>query len=109
MIEINAVLDKNGTLKACSACGHAGAGSKGTDIVCSAVSVLLRTAVCVLSDRKGISIRYDAPKPGFLKLEADYTAEGKNFLDAVGIFLIEGLKSVAQEYPLYCKFNLLQN
>ena len=106
MVTIEAVLDKSGTLRACTASGHAGVGRRGTDIVCAAISVLMRTAVSALSGRKGISIRYDAPEPGLLNLEADYTAEGKDFLNAAGVFLAEGLSSVAQEYPEHCKFTV---
>jgi len=103
MIEINAVLEDDGTLRECKAEGHAGAGKAGYDIVCAAVSVLMRTALNVLSERKGITIRGGAPERGQLWLEADYEAEGKDFLFAAGVFLIDGLKSVAQEFPKNCK------
>jgi uncharacterized protein YsxB (DUF464 family) len=106
MVEIAAVLDENGVLKTCTASGHAGAGRKGYAIVCAAVSVLMRTAVRVLSGRKGITIRCDAPEPGFLSLEAGYTGEGREFLSAVGVFLTEGLASVAEEYPDNCKLTI---
>ena len=109
MIEIEAVLDENGILRSCRAAGHSGAGKTGTDIVCAAVSVLMRTAVRSLTGRKGITIRCDAPEPGFLNLEADYTEEGRDFLFAVGIYLTEGLASVAEEYPQNCKFSLRRN
>ena len=102
MIAIEAVLDECGILRSCTASGHAGAGKTGTDIVCAAVSVLMRTAARTLSNRKGITIRCDAPDPGFLNLEAVYTAEGKDFLFAAGEFLIEGLGSVAGEFPQNC-------
>lgn len=104
MIVIDALVDKGGVLRACKATGHAGAGKTGTDIVCAAVSVLLRTAIRTLSNRKGINIRSGAPEPGLLWLEADYTVEGKEFLSAVGTFLTEGLASLAGEFPEYCKF-----
>ena len=106
MIKIEAVLEEDGTLRACKAIGHAGAGKAGTDIVCAAVSVLMRTALITLSGRKGIEIRYDAPAPGQMRLETDYEAEGKDFLFAAGVFLIEGLKSVAQEYPQNCEIKI---
>jgi uncharacterized protein YsxB (DUF464 family) len=106
LIEIEAVLDESGTLRSCKASGHAGAGRTGYDIVCAAVSVLMRTAVRALSNRKGISIRCYAPEPGFLSVEADYTAEGKDFLFAAGVFLSEGLASVAEEYPQYCRLTV---
>ena len=106
MVEIEAVLESDGTLRACRASGHAGAGKAGTDIVCAAISVLMRTALSVLSNRKGITVRGGAPEKGSLWLEADYDADGRDFLSAAGVFLIEGLKSVAQEYPKNCKLTV---
>jgi hypothetical protein len=66
----------------------------------------MRTAVRALSGREGINIRCDAPERGFLSMEADYTAEGKDFLFAAGVFLSEGLASVAEEYPQYCSLTI---
>jgi uncharacterized protein YsxB (DUF464 family) len=109
VIEIEAVLDDDGVIKACKAEGHAGAGKAGTDIVCAAVSVLMRTALSALSGRKGITVRGGAPEPGRMWLEADYDADGKDFLFAAGVFLVEGLKSVAQEFPQNCKLNVRRN
>ena len=108
MIEIEAVLDEDGVLRSCKASGHARAGRTGNDLVCAAVSVLLRAAANSLFEREGITLRYDEPKKkeGFLNLEADYTAEGKDFLFAVGVFLIEGIASVAEEYPQNCKLTI---
>jgi uncharacterized protein YsxB (DUF464 family) len=106
VIEIEAVLEQDGTLRACKATGHAGAGKTGSDVVCAAVSVLMRTACGTLSGRKGITIRYDAPEKGALWLETDYDADGKDFLFAAGAFLIEGLKSLAQEFPQNCRMNI---
>ena len=106
MVEIEAVRDEHGVLRSCKASGHAGAERTGSDIVCAAVSVLMRTAVRTLSEKSGITIRCNAPEPGFLKLEADYTAEGMDFLFAAGEFLIEGLASVAEEHPQHCKLTV---
>ena len=106
MIEIEAVLDADGTLKACKASGHSGVGKAGTDIVCAAVSVLMKTAFIVLSGRNGITVRGGAPEPGQMWLETEYNADGKAFLSAAGVFLIEGLKSVAQEFPQNCNINI---
>jgi len=66
----------------------------------------MRTAVRALSDRKGITVRYEAPEPGFLLLEADYRAEGRDFLAAAGVFLTEGIASVAEEYPQNCRLTI---
>ena len=106
MIEIEAVVEEDGTLRACYASGHAGAGKAGSDIVCAAVSVLIRTAFSVLSGRKGITLSGEAPEKGQMRLEAGYTAEGKDFLFAAGQFLINGLSSVAKEFPENCRLNI---
>ncbi|MDR0585281.1 MAG: ribosomal-processing cysteine protease Prp [Treponema sp.] len=106
MIEIEVVVDQEGVLRDCRVLGHAGAGKAGADIVCAAVSVLMRSALKALSGRKGIRVRGGAPEPGFLWMEADYTAEGREFLSAAGVFLTEGLGSVAEEFPDYCRLNI---
>ena len=103
MVQAELVLDEAGLLKSCRVSGHAGAGKRGNDIVCAAVSVLTRTIVHVLSGRKGITIRGDVPEQGIFWIEAEYTSDGKDFLLAAGTFLIEGLLSVSAEFPDFCK------
>jgi hypothetical protein len=66
----------------------------------------MRTAVRALSNRKGIVVRWEAPEPGLLSLEADYVAEGREFLFAIGVFLVEGLVSIADEYPKHCRLTI---
>jgi uncharacterized protein YsxB (DUF464 family) len=100
LIETKLVLDEAGLLKVCTMKGH------GSDVVCAAVSVLIRTALRVLADKPGIIIRGAAPERGALWMEADYTPEGRDFLSAAGFFLTEGLKSVAEDYPGHCKMNI---
>jgi len=103
LVEIEAVLDEEGVLRACRASGHALSGVAGADIVCAAISVLLRTILNTLSNREGIKVRSGAPEKGKLWLEADYEEAGKGFLYASGEFLINGVASVAKEYPQNCK------
>jgi uncharacterized protein YsxB (DUF464 family) len=106
LVSIDAVLDGAGILASCRVHGHAGAGKRGGDIVCAAVSVLLRAACRTLSGRKGITVRGEAPERGVLWIEADYTAEGRDFLFAAGAYLLEGLSSVAEEYPNHCTLSI---
>jgi uncharacterized protein YsxB (DUF464 family) len=106
MIRIEAAVDGAGLLRSCRVHGHAGAGPRGGDIVCAAVSVLTRTALGVLSRREGITVRGEAPERGSISMEIDYAGNGKEFLSGVGAFLLEGLQSVAGEYPDYCVMNV---
>jgi uncharacterized protein YsxB (DUF464 family) len=102
MIQADLVLE-NGLLKSCWIQGHAGAGPKGADIVCAAVSVLARAAVLALSGREGIRITHESPEPGEFRLEIlSATGENKEFLAGVGTFFKEGLLSVSKEYPDFC-------
>jgi hypothetical protein len=39
-------------------------------------------------------------------MEADYTEEGREFLAAAGAFLIEGLMSVSEDFPDYCRIDI---
>ena len=66
----------------------------------------MRTAVRALSGREGITVRCDAPEPGFFFLEANCAAAGREFLFAAGVFLLEGLASVAEEYPENCSLSI---
>ena len=100
------VLDEAGLLRSCRVSGHAGAGKRGNDMVCAAVSVLTRTLVRVLAGRQGITIRGSIPEQGNFWMEAEYTPEGREFLAAAGAFLTEGLLSVSAEFPDHCKVTI---
>jgi uncharacterized protein YsxB (DUF464 family) len=108
MIRVAVALDEAGLLKFCQVSGHAGAGKRGSDIVCAAVSVLTRTTIRVLSGRKDITVRGSIPEQGNFSMEAEYTPEGREFLAAAGAFLIEGLLSVSAEFPENCKVNIVR-
>ena len=103
VITIAVVLDELGLLKSCDVRGHAGAGKRGNDIVCAAVSILIRTAYSVLSNREGIAARSEAKRRGKFTLETEaQNKTGRDFLAAAGAFLTEGFGSLAGEYPEHC-------
>ena len=106
MIQVELVLDEAGLLRSCHVQGHAGVGKKGGDIVCAAVSVLTRTIIRVLSGRKDITIRGSIPEQGSFYMEAEYAPEGRDYLAGAGAFLVEGLLSVAAEFPDNCKVTI---
>jgi uncharacterized protein YsxB (DUF464 family) len=102
VISIEISVDSGGLVRSCHAAGHAGAGPAGGDIVCAAVSVLVRTFVRVISPHPGITAQFSAPMRGEFEFSADYTEEGESFLYCAGLFLLEGFKSLAEEYPKSC-------
>jgi uncharacterized protein YsxB (DUF464 family) len=107
MINISVVLDESGLLKSCDIRGHGEAGKRGSDIVCAAVSVLARTALSTLSGREGIAVKSEATRRGELTLETEaFTKAGWDFLAGAGAFLVEGLASVAGEYPKNCSMTV---
>jgi uncharacterized protein YsxB (DUF464 family) len=106
MIAVDVVVDEAGSLISCHVEGHAGAGPLGGDVVCAAVSILMRTALKTLSGAEGVSVRGDAPARGVLWMEADCAPEGARFLAASTAFLSEGLRSIAEDYPDHCNVRI---
>ena len=106
MITVDMVVDKAGLLKSCRVSGHAGAGKRGSDIVCAAVSVLSRTLIRALAGRQGITIRGSIPEQGNFSVQVEHTQEGRDFLAGVGAFFTEGVLSVSAEFPDYCKVTI---
>ncbi|MCX7655866.1 MAG: ribosomal-processing cysteine protease Prp [Treponemataceae bacterium] len=103
MVSVTVVLDSAGLLRHCQVKGHAGSGQLGKDVVCAAVSVLSRTALRVLVDRAGLFVQGDAPERGDLWFSVELREQGdRPFLEALTTFLLEGFRSVSQEYPAYC-------
>ncbi len=102
MITVLFKRSKSGVICSCSAEGHAGYSKKGYDIVCSAVTVLLKTTVQVLSNTFGIELKTDRLKPGSLSFEV-FLKESNPILEAkleyAGDFLETGLESVRKEFP----------
>ena len=92
----------------CKAAGHAGFASKGSDIVCAAETILLRTAMRVLEE-SGMCFSANETKRGFLEFMAsvpsgsavDSESALVERLFCVADFLATGLKSLEVEYPLH--------
>jgi uncharacterized protein YsxB (DUF464 family) len=92
-------LDRSSLLRSLSVSGHAECGTAGNDVVCAAVTVLVRTAWVVLAGKPHITVDFFAPVPGELYLDVEYKREGEPYLSAVQDFLLEGLQSLAGEFP----------
>ena len=103
MIQVLLELDERGCLLSFEASGHASCGPKGHDIVCAAVTVLLRTTVQALD-----SVRFEtaAERRGFLTFRVmGYDEEQTERLRYAADFLWLGIASLQEEYPqaVQCK------
>ncbi|MCR4627899.1 MAG: ribosomal-processing cysteine protease Prp [Treponema sp.] len=102
MTSIHLVCRPNGVLKSCRAEGHSGYGKKGTDIVCSAISILVRTALQTLEDLEGVCIESDLTTRGIV----DFCVKQTEFSETINAelafaqkFLENGFSSLVSEYP----------
>jgi uncharacterized protein YsxB (DUF464 family) len=106
MIRLEAELDGAGVVVGYRAGGHAGSGPKGADIVCAAVSALSRAMLGALQGKEGVRVRADAHERGQFSLDVGYEDAARLFLEGAGAVLLEGLGSVAEEYPECCKLTI---
>jgi uncharacterized protein YsxB (DUF464 family) len=107
MIRVHLLRHPDGGLCSVSAEGHALYDTAGKDIVCAAVTILLRTVVETLSRTEGIAVRMDAARRGRLDFRAEAKApvnspealEVEGLLMYAGFFLETGISSLAAEFP----------
>ena len=98
MTAVRVTLGAGGELLAAEASGHAGTGKKGADVVCAAVTVLLRTTLSVMAS--AVKVDADTAGPGTLSFRvATYEEAEKPLLRYAGTFLLEGIGSLEREYP----------
>lgn len=100
MINIKLDLLKDGSFVECEAKGHALFASGGFDIVCAAVTSILRTTAAVLASYEGVSLFVDAPCRGDLVFRVvEACSCNKEKLIFAADFLQKGLAMIASEYP----------
>ena len=99
---IRASLDfaSGGILASCQVCGHAVGKAPGENVLCAAVSVLLRTAARTLEQHPDIAISGEASEPGnfWFKIES-WPPEQKGWLKGLSDFLVTGFRDLKEEYP----------
>lgn len=103
MIRIRLISKDADEFSAFESAGHAGSAEYGKDIVCAAVTALLKTAVLTLkaAESKGLlRVKIDAERAGFLsaKIEESDKKNGER-LRCLFEFLTIGLLSIEAEYP----------
>lgn len=103
MTEVLLVCNPDGVVKQVIASGHAGFAKKGYDIVCSAITILLRTSIEVLENTESIKLKTDMAFRGNLafSVEAGTGPEIKARLKCTADFIRTGIKSLEEEYPSY--------
>ncbi len=105
MVSVTLTCGKNGVLKKCKANGHADFSKKGTDIVCSAVTILLRTAMQLLSHMENVNLTADASSRGKICFSVEQeevkteSPEMEIRLQCIADFLKNGIASIQKEYP----------
>jgi len=111
LISVAVTLGADENLVSVEASGHAGKEKRGSDIVCAAVTVLLRTTAGVLTGSgSGSSLAADVKTAGRGSLSVRVTAfTGADIplLRYAAAFLLEGLGSLAGEYPDAVEMNVL--
>ncbi len=109
MIHVKLIRNNDGSQLECVAKGHAGFAEKGKDIVCAAVTCLLRTTSETLSKENFLEVIFEAPERGYIRLIARKAAgvmEHSNILDYAGNFLVTGFKRLQTEFPEYVLLEL---
>lgn len=100
MIRIFVEVDRQGCLRRYTATGHAGAGGRGEDLTCAAVTALLRTAARLLYRQKDLGVRGAAPEAGQMEVKiSGVPASCRMWLQGITDFLISGIRDVQEERP----------
>jgi uncharacterized protein YsxB (DUF464 family) len=87
-------------LKSLSIQGHAETEKKGNDLLCAALSVLVRTALHALTKEKRLALKGDIEKVGLLELTIfSYTDNISDWLKGITDFLMTGLFDLMLEFP----------
>jgi uncharacterized protein len=109
VIEIKIETDKYKVLKSLIVKGHSNFDIYGKDLVCASVSILVYSFYLSLIDLPLVTIDYKDEENDFKieikKLNENLIGELRGFT----IFLVKGLKSLAQNFKENIKLNLLEN
>ncbi len=103
MVKIRIVSDKEGLFSSLEASGHAGKSENGSDLVCAAITVLLKTAVLSLTSAqeksKSLQITVRAEEKGELFLKVEKFSEADFYrLKYLLEFLTIGLVAIEAEH-----------
>jgi len=107
VIRLSVRLQADGCLRSFAASGHAGAGAKGSDIVCAAVTTLLRTAGRLLAAQPDLSVDGGSPAEGQMRLRLEEPPEARReWVRGVTATLVAGLADLDREFPGRLKLDI---
>jgi uncharacterized protein YsxB (DUF464 family) len=87
-------------LRSCTAEGHAGFAEKGHDIVCAALSCLLRTVLAQLEKSKTLVVKMQIQDRGMLAFSVEEFDKNDEFLlKYASDFLKTGISQLVEEFP----------
>ena len=100
MTQVLLVCGADGCLVSCKATGHASFAKKGQDIVCAAVSVVLRTVMELLEQTEGVVLQADTSTRGLLDFRvASSDTSASVRLKCVADFIRIAFSSLVRDYP----------
>lgn len=106
MTEVRLKSNEGGVFLSLKAKGHSGYSVKGSDIVCAAVSSLLRTALVVL-EKNGVKMKVNLEDRGNMECRVvSYNQGEEKLLQYTSLFLKEGVGMLEKEFP--CNVKLIE-
>jgi hypothetical protein len=109
MIIVQVSTDSSGCLKQLSATGHSRLSEKGADILCAAVSFLLRTTAGVLRTRLKETLTVRAENPGQFNIGIrSYPDSEKEWFTGITDIVVSGFMDLQDEYPENIRLELTE-
>ena len=109
MIEVVVRIGSDGLMNRVRAQGHSGLGIAGTDVVCAAVTALLRTAARVLESDSLVQVDGAASRRGDLEFEVREVPDSRRqWFRGVQDSLLFGIADIAAEEPGHCSLTTEQ-
>ncbi len=100
ILEIHLCLDSNNIIKYVTAEGHAGETPAGANIICAAVSVLIRSAYRTIVKNSKVEACITAKDEGSLYFRViQYQDSQNSWLKGITDYLITGIKDIETESP----------
>jgi len=110
LIKVDIKVNGNGCIKELKAEGHGGVGERGSDILCSAVSVLLRSFAKVVYTSEAIKTEGKASERGSIYLLIrNVPGEKITWLQGMSGLVITGLRDLEREFPGNIRVNILRD